>query len=320
VSKALKTLALGLIVACTSTSATMNLSKTLEPRPPVPGAGPAAHLTYAKASRLQTIEVYRSNKATSPSPVILRLGPGGIGDPAAAAIIDAGYALAVVHYRGATEAPIVAAARDVKAAVRHLRAHASELELDPERFIAWGAADAGWLAVMLGVTGDQKTVFDDPSLGNANVSSEVRVVIDWGGPTDFGNLDRDQAEHASPACSQTYERHGIPGSNDALWVCGDRQLSLGDPSCADAIRDTNLAPYVATAKKLPAFYFAHAGDDCVISIWQTVRVLEALTKREEMPGFHRMSRAVHDDARFQAEETGRSLAFINDVFHPDAGR
>jgi dienelactone hydrolase len=38
------------------------------------------------------------------------------------------------------------------------------------------------MSVMMGVTGDQRTVYDDPSLGNGSVSSAVQAVVDWYGP------------------------------------------------------------------------------------------------------------------------------------------
>ncbi|MFO0740098.1 MAG: hypothetical protein U0270_29635 [Labilithrix sp.] len=305
--------------ACvTASTTTSSAPRRHEPRPPLAGATAEPGIAYASSSRMQTLDLYRPKKGQAPYPLVIRID----GEPqstSAAAIVDAGYALAIVRYRPPAEATLVAAARDVKAAVRFLRASAARYELDADRFIAWGSADAGWFAVMLGVTSDQATVFDDASLGHPTTSSAVQVVIDWGGPTDFASLDVDQASHSSPACSQTYQRHTLAGTNESQWVCGDRSTALTDPACASAAHDVALEGYVARLKRPPAFYFAHGADDCVTSIWQTVRVLEALKKREEAPGFHRMSRAGRDDARFEAEETGRSLAFIHETFHPEAG-
>lgn len=281
----------------------------------LPGASATPNVAFAPGL---TLDLYRSKKGKAPTPVVIRFG-GSPQDRASAAIIDAGYALAIVRTPPPSEAPVSKGARAAKAAVRYLRANASRLDLDPDRFIAWGSGDDGWYAVMLGVTGDQGTSFDDPSLGSGGTSSAVQVVIDWGGPTDFASLDADQGSHASPACSQTYARHSLAGTDEALWVCGDRTTALTDASCASALQTANLAAYVPSAKKLPAFYFAHGADDCVVSIWQSVRVLEALKKRDEEPGFHRMSRAGRDDPRFESEETGRSLAFIQEAFHPEAG-
>ena len=76
------------------------------------------------------------------------------------------------------------ALRDGKAAVRFLRAHAVKYHLDSSKFAVWGDSAGGYMAAMLGVTGDQATAFDDPSLGNAGVSSAVQAVVVWYGAED----------------------------------------------------------------------------------------------------------------------------------------
>ena len=82
-----------------------------------------------------------------------------------------GIAAASVNYRLSGEAPYPAGAQDVKAAVRWLRANAAQYGLDPNNIGAWGQSAGGWMANMLGATGDQQTIFDDPALGNADQSS-----------------------------------------------------------------------------------------------------------------------------------------------------
>ena len=76
------------------------------------------------------------------------------------------------------------AVQDGKAAVRFLRANGGKYHLDPGKFAVWGNSAGGYLAAMLGVTGDQATDFDDPGLGNADVSSAVQAVVVWYGAED----------------------------------------------------------------------------------------------------------------------------------------
>ena len=78
----------------------------------------------------------------------------------------------------------LAAVQDGKAAVRFLRANAAKYHLDPDKFAAWGNSAGGYMAAMLGVTGDQPSPFDDPSLGNVGVSSAVQAVVVWYGAED----------------------------------------------------------------------------------------------------------------------------------------
>lgn len=170
------------------------------------------NIPYAGKSPLQALDLYLPDRAPEPAPVVIWVHGGGwrTGDkksvavrydpsvpvPAATACTQVvqvqapdvstlnakGYAVAAVNYR--LDRDTVAAVRDAKAAVRFLRANASAYHLDPGRFAAWGDSAGGYMVVMLGVTGGEKTKFDDASLGNAEVPASVQAVVDWFGPTD----------------------------------------------------------------------------------------------------------------------------------------
>ena len=63
-----------------------------------------------------------------------------------------GYVKISVDYRLAGEASFPAQLRDCKTAVRWMRAHAEELNLDPGRIGVWGSSAGGHLASLLGTT------------------------------------------------------------------------------------------------------------------------------------------------------------------------
>src|SRR5436853_463217 len=65
----------------------------------------------------------------------------------------AGCLAAAVNYRLSGEAPFPAALEDCKCAVRWLRAHAGEYNLDPARVGAYGNSAGGHLALLLGMVG-----------------------------------------------------------------------------------------------------------------------------------------------------------------------
>jgi acetyl esterase/lipase len=62
--------------------------------------------------------------------------------PQLADFAHAGYVVASVEYRPSTEAVAPAQIQDVKAAIRFLRAHAKEYNIDPNRVGIWG--DSSW--------------------------------------------------------------------------------------------------------------------------------------------------------------------------------
>lgn len=100
----------------------------------------------------------------------------------ARAMAARGYAVASIGYRLSSEAKYPAQIEDCKAAVRWLRAHAAEYQIDPARIGVWGASAGGHLAALLGTTAKDRR-FDVG--GNLDQSSGVRCVIDSFGPADF---------------------------------------------------------------------------------------------------------------------------------------
>ncbi len=127
----------------------------------------------------------RQNFGPAPKPTSM-MGPYQIQVPDVAALTAKGYAVVSLNYRlGASMfAAAYPALRDGKAAVRFLRANADQYHLDSSKFAVWGNSAGGYMAAMLGVTGDQATAFDDPDLGNAGVSSAVQAVVVWYGAED----------------------------------------------------------------------------------------------------------------------------------------
>lgn len=99
-------------------------------------------------------------------------------------LAQGGYVAATVTYRLAPKHQFPAAVHDVKAAVRWLRANAAKYGIDPERIGATGDSAGGHLALMLGLTGDVKSL-DGKEGGNLEQSSRVSCVVDIYGPSDF---------------------------------------------------------------------------------------------------------------------------------------
>ncbi|MBR4834280.1 MAG: alpha/beta hydrolase [Thermoguttaceae bacterium] len=103
--------------------------------------------------------------------------PGDGGFWRACGAVERGYAVASVSHRSLEPGKLVFPAQieDVKAAVRFLRANATEYGLDPNRVAAFGASSGGHLASMLGLPEKVKK-FDVGE--NLDKSSQVQVVVD----------------------------------------------------------------------------------------------------------------------------------------------
>lgn len=123
-----------------------------------------------------------------PLPVVVWIHGGGWAEGnykanRAASLVEHGYAAASIQYQFSQVARFPAQIHQCKAAVRFLRAHAREYNLDPARIGVWGASAGGHLAALLGTSGGVKEL--EGTLGCNDESSRVQAVCDFFGPAKF---------------------------------------------------------------------------------------------------------------------------------------
>jgi acetyl esterase/lipase len=267
-------------------------------------------VAYASRSDAQRLDLYLPERTGTAVPLVVYVHGGAFmgGDKAKhAAEVEAlrgrGYAVASVNYRLSGEALFPAGVQDVKAAVRWLRAAAPRYGLDPGRFGAWGDSAGGHLVAMLGATGDQPTVFDDPALGDPRVSSAVQAVVDWYGPTDFLLMD-DQSSRTGCTAPQVHDEAGSPESR---W--------LGAPiqTVPDAAHAANPISYLGTARTLPPFLVVHGDADCNVPHGQSELLVEALREHGGEVTFTLLPGVAHADPVFREEQIGPAIAFLDRV-------
>lgn len=131
-------------------------------------------------------------KSDTPNPLVVYIHGGGwqAGSKDDAEVLTGlikggtPYAGASLNYRLTDQAQWPAQIHDCKAAIRWLRAHAQEYNLDPNKISVFGISAGGHLVSMLGVTGGVKELEGD--LGkHLDQSSRVSCVMDFCGPCDF---------------------------------------------------------------------------------------------------------------------------------------
>jgi acetyl esterase len=211
-------------------------------------------------------------------------------------IVEAGFAVALVDYRLAKEAPFPAQALDLKAAVRWLRGHASEFFLDPRRFALWGESAGAHLALMASFC-DR---FDDERSGEFRSESEaIQAVIDWYGPADLATA------LSTTGAADSEET----GASDEHPV---RTLLAGSTWTAE-----NLSPLRHVRADVPPVFIAHGRDDRQVDVEQSRRFHETLIKAGatteylETAGDH-----VFVGAEVLSEVTDSSLDFLRKHLGP----
>lgn len=142
----------------------------------------------------QKVDLYLPKKRNTdkPLPVVALIHGGGwvngdrLGYAAAAIQFSrtGDYAAVTVGYRLTKEAHWPSQIYDCKAAIRWIRAHAKEYNLDPDKIAVMGSSAGGHLSSLLGTSGDVKELEGD--LGpSTTFSSRVQCVVNLCGPEDF---------------------------------------------------------------------------------------------------------------------------------------
>ena len=228
-------------------------------------------VAYTPTAGTQKLNLYLP-AGDGPFPVVVNIHGGGFkfGDRSMVsailgqALLDNGYAIASVDYRLSGAATFPAAVQDVKAAVRFLRANAAQYQLNPDQIVAYGFSAGGNLASMLGTTGDVAE-FDDPALGNEGVSSRVQAVVDWFGPTDFGQMD-EQAK--AQGCGTSDQTHSTATSFESLY------LGATVAEAPELVQQANPISYITPDD--PPFLLQKGDQDCTVPVGQSQLLADAL--------------------------------------------
>lgn len=209
----------------------------------------------------QTLDLFLP-AADGPLPLLIWVHGGAFrmgskADKVPLAYLEDGFAVASLNYRLSQHALFPAQIQDIKAAVRWLRAHAADYNLDPNRFGAFGESAGGHLVAMLGVTGH----VDEFEVGeHLDVSSRVQAVADHFGPTDFLQMDT----HRLP----TGMIHDVPDSPESELVGGPIQ------DHPDRVAAANPVTYVRG--DAPPFLIVHGDQDPLVPYHQSVLLNDAL--------------------------------------------
>jgi acetyl esterase/lipase len=269
-------------------------------------------VAYASVSDAQVLDLFVP-EGDGPFPLIIRIHGGAFkaGDKSmdeadAQTLMDAGFAVASINYRLSCEALFPAAAQDALAATRFLRANAAKYNLNPDSFATWGESAGANLAAMVGVAGGRSSYLDDPTLGNADVSSAVQAVVGWYGPYDFLTMDAQFAADTPAACS-TVDQHDPATSPESAYVGAPIQ---DVPDLANAASPGSTYPYVEPGVTYPAFMLAAGTADCLIPNQQSQKFNDLLTSVGATSTVTLLEGASHGDTMFNEQLTTPTLEFL----------
>lgn len=251
--------------------------------------------TLAGDEHALLLDLYQpTGPAAGASPLLLYIHGGGWieGDKSgcpAEAFTSQGYAVACVNYRLADwtrgcppELSFPAQIQDVKAAVRWLRQHAAQYNLDANRFAALGDSSGGHLAALLGVS--------------AGVEAEaVQAVVDWYGPVDIrpGPVVF-QEDPCRAAPDELIRKYGGEATPYFYWTLAWGAFlggSLADPAVLARAAQATPLSYIDAAD--PPFLILHGEQDGMVPLEQSQMLAQALAQAGVEVEFMRLEAAGH---------------------------
>ncbi|MBQ8087740.1 MAG: alpha/beta hydrolase [Clostridia bacterium] len=196
--------------------------------------------------------------------------------PQLARLAYRGFVVATVTHRSSFTAKSPAFLVDVKTAIRFLKTHAQDYDIDPERVCAWGTSSGGNTALLVGMTAD------DPAFEAGEwqgVSTRVQAVVDCFGPTDLVRM-------------MDVQYKDVPADDHNVFV------AMGGGTTADAIRPAlrQVSPlyYVEPNKDFPPFLILHGDNDPVVLYSDTERLYERLNECGYSADLVRVTGAEHE--------------------------
>lgn len=191
-----------------------------------------------------------------------------------ASIAARGYVVASVNYRLSGEAKFPAAAQDVKAAIRWLRANAGKYRIDKTRLAVWGSSAGGHLAALAatscGVAELEPPVPQGgrgqaPAPAGLPESDCVQAAVAWYGVFDFAPLVQQMA--AAQGARAGAPRGGGPGG--FLGCQGD---------CPPEVVRL-VSPVSFVDPKDPPMLLIHGAEDRTVAVKQSQDMYDLLKKK-----------------------------------------
>lgn len=220
---------------------------------------------------------------SKPRPLIVFIKGGGWGFkhpqktfefiPQLVAFARNGYVVASVEHRTSHEGKFPTQLYDVKSAIRYLRAHAAEYNIDPKRVGVWGSSSGGHLAALLGTTGGIEELEGNGEY--LNESSSVQAVVDWYGPTDLLQMSKFPSDVDFDS----------PDSPESLLIGGPLQENK------DKVKRANPITYIT--KDAPPFLIMHGDKDRRVPYNQSVLLYNALKQANVEVTMYKIQGAGH---------------------------
>lgn len=201
------------------------------------------------------------------------------------ALAKAGFVVAAVEYRTVPDV-YPALINDAKSAVRYLRAHAKQFNIDPNRIGVIGDSAGGYVSQMMGTTNGE----DEFDVGDyTDFSSDVQAAVTIYGISNLMNI----GEGYSDAIQKVHE---LPAVTEALLLYGPAFAEFaGKDILSDPQKAMSASPLGHVKADMPPFLIMHGSADKLVSPVQSEQLYNALTKKGNKVDYIVVEGAGHGD-------------------------
>lgn len=297
-------------------------------------------IPYGTDSEMQKLDIYLPESSIKgPFPVIISIHGGGYVacDKRESEMIipmlsglKRGYAIVGLNYRLAGEKSFPYPVKDIKQAIRFLKANAEKYNLDASKFVTWGGSAGGYMTLMSCLFANEQ-LFDNRCDPNLDFDASIAGGVAWYPQTDFATTDEelrinstinyflraeitdvsDEYEPAFPKMEDSqFPYHEAPGSVIEQF--------LGVPFVKDCeeVRISSPINYITKDKNIPPIFIQHGSNDEILPMQQSIRFTnkandmtnDTLVQLEIIPN------AIHSSILFETEENlTKVLDFIDRV-------
>lgn len=282
-------------------------------------------VAYGGESDAQKLDVWLP-EGTGPFPAIISIHGGGYiaCDKRQKEMIDPmlrglskGFAVIGVNYRLSGEAKFPAAVKDVRQAVRFIKAHADQWGILPDQLTAWGGSAGGYLTLMCCLCAEEP-YFDNPDDPNLALSAGVAAGVAWYPQVEFANSDE---ELEINSIRNHFLRKKITDINEAEYepafpVREESQFpmhNLAESACSmflgctvnsgdEIVKKAGAINYIH--KNMAPVFLQHGSDDEILPAQQSIRfaIRANAVCREERVIFEMLPGAIHSSVLFETEE------------------